>query len=548
MHTDCIMTDRDPTCRDKKGESYLHHSLRLSGINDVDMFTLSLLPPALAPMLRTVCSSWASAIPRCGLSPELDDYDYKPEALCLYLAEHGSFDSLKWACACNAPLGDISLLLSALATAGRTDCLAWLLDVSGRIHRLSQNEASDVCLTAATSGALNVLDWAIQREDFGPNAMLSVSLSNSAPAIAWALNHNITCNSWAYVAAAAANDIPLLDSLRRSNVPLPDTSTMGVSGPDFMACQNASFDALRWLLSAGFQFRPDRATRAAAAKGHIHVLDWLLRNSLLDTQATGPCVAAAASGLQHVVHWLHHCNGCPWDARVVTAAGASGNLSLVQWLCSEGCPYDLQKVMNEALSAGRIPVIEWCLHNGASWNAASIDYAVLRGHLDTVRWCRAHGAPWGANPCRIVISGRQDAMLSWLISDEGGAAHFLDPACIASAAQAGSISTLKILFAAHCPFDDSAIERAFYVRRLDIIKLLHKGGCPMMDHSFITKRHLPEHPKIFVILDWLYAHGCPWTTDAYNALVTHRGPEISAWAKKRGPPSDCLLPVDFTPS
>lgn len=535
------MTDRNATEQNKKRKVYLQPRLGLSGIADVDMLILCLLPDALAPLLRTVCSSWASSIPRHGLSPDRDDYDYIPEDLPLYLAEQGLFSSLKWLSRCAAPFGDTIPFLSKLVMHGKPKYLEWALDASGRFHRITEEDAISVCNLMARWGKLDLLDWALSRDDFGKCAMVGISEFGHATSIVWALIHGVPCSWRAYTTAAEYDDIDLLYLLSAYAIPLspPDGVTINDrERPEYAAAKSGSIAVLEWLRSLPCYFiRPHPPTIAAAAAGHMEVLRWLAKNKLLHTRDPLPCILAARYDNREILRWMHFDKGCPWHEAIASEAARSGHSSLFFWLYSQGCPYKLQDVMSCATNSAHTDIIEWCVSKGARWDPLSLNRAAESGHLETLRWCRARGALWDENICKSAVCGNQIAVLRWLVSEEGGARNLLDPGCVASASRRGQIKVVKILVRAGCPMNSEAIQVASQNGDLNIVRLLSEEGCPMPRFGISLVPILIGTAKTFMILDWLYSHGCDWTPRAYDDLLECTNPDVSTWARRKGHPA-----------
>ncbi|KXZ51830.1 hypothetical protein GPECTOR_11g27 [Gonium pectorale] len=130
--------------------------------------------------------------------------------------------------------------------------------------------------------------------------------------------------------------------------------------------------ALQALHAAGWPIQPhvQSCTIAAARRGHLHVLVWLL-------EALGPEAVTldaelfsvgAESGSMELLAWLRQ-RGCPWDAGAYSGAAVSGCEAALEWLAERACP----------MEASGQPYIRAC-HNG---------------DVATVRCLRRLGVPWG---------------------------------------------------------------------------------------------------------------------------------------------------------
>lgn len=523
--------------REKKRER-MAVRLFLSGVSDVDCFILSLVPPVLAPLVRTVCSSWASAIPRYGLCAERDDNDYDPEDLALYLAEQGLFDALKWLSRCAAPFGDVRRFLGKLVVSGKPEHLEWALDVSNKFGPIIESVAWGVCGSMGIEGRCDLLEWALNRSEFGrPHMGEVISHWGCASIIPWVLEHNIPCSPRAYIAAIRKGDTDLLNSLREHKVPLPQGHYFGRDiALEFIAAQRGSMASLLWVHSAlGPSFSGAAATAGAASGGHLKTLIWLEENNLLDAQNERACMLAAKSGHQEIVRWLHYDRGYPWSF-ATHAAVRGGHLGLFRWLCSEGCPYSMYRIAEIAVQRGHIQLIQWAINNGAAWPSHALCVAATKGHLEALRWCRAHGAVWDEHICSMVSHAGQNAVLRWLISEEGGARGLLCAGCVKQASYRGHTKTLKILFAAGCPATADAMHAVAMRGNFKVIKLLCEKGCPISEPDFCLLSSRASCKKEVAVLELLYTRGCPWTAEIYDEFVKY-DPGVSAWAKSKGRPA-----------
>ena len=69
---------------------------------------------------------------------------------------------------------------------------------------------------------------------------------------------------------------------------------------------------------------------------------------------------AARNGNLEVLRWARS-QGCPWDVRVPRAAAKGGHLKILKWLIKEGCPYDKSMCREAAVLGGEYAreVLEW---------------------------------------------------------------------------------------------------------------------------------------------------------------------------------------------
>ena len=70
------------------------------------------------------------------------------------------------------------------------------------------------------------------------------------------------------------------------------------------------------------------------------------------------------------------------DEDMVASAAFSGDLELVQWLRTNGCPWDFW-TCSEAVHGGQVEVLRWARENGCKWDAYSRDKAAAKlGYTD----------------------------------------------------------------------------------------------------------------------------------------------------------------------
>ena len=104
------------------------------------------------------------------------------------------------------------------------------------------------------------------------------------------------------------------------------------------------------------------------------------------------CVAAARSGHLEVLQWLRT-NGCPWDSYTCMRAAQGGHLEVLQWARTNGCPWDELACMFAALG-GHLEALQWSRANGCPWDGRTIDLARANGYHDVVIWAKANGSQW----------------------------------------------------------------------------------------------------------------------------------------------------------
>jgi len=79
----------------------------------------------------------------------------------------------------------------------------------------------------------------------------------------------------------------------------------------------------------------------------------------------------------------------PWTCE---AAAQRGDLVMLQWLRSQGCPWDVE-TCNNAAKEGHFEVLQWARSQGCPWEPDTCWEAAVHGHLDILRWLRSQDPP-----------------------------------------------------------------------------------------------------------------------------------------------------------
>ena len=92
-------------------------------------------------------------------------------------------------------------------------------------------------------------------------------------------------------------------------------------------------------------------------------------------------------------------------------AAGSGHLEILQWVRSNGCPWD-GSVCSYAASHDHLEVLKWTSHHGCPWSRYTCQFAAGAGHWNILQWAREHGCPWDESVCNDAASqGHFEAMI-----------------------------------------------------------------------------------------------------------------------------------------
>ena len=130
----------------------------------------------------------------------------------------------------------------------------------------------------------------------------------------------------------------------------------------------------------------------AAYHGHLTLLQELEKEVELDSEVFS---FACAGGNLEIMKWLRS-KGCPWNASACNGAAWGGHLEILKWLRSEGCPWN-QRACSYAAQGGHFEVLKWLRSKGCPWDEETCDEAACHGHLDVLKWAIDNGCPYEVN-------------------------------------------------------------------------------------------------------------------------------------------------------
>ena len=95
-------------------------------------------------------------------------------------------------------------------------------------------------------------------------------------------------------------------------------------------------------------------------------------------------------GQLSVLQWVRE-NGCPWDVWTCSHAAGWGHLEVLKWACANGCPWD-DYTCSWAANSGHLEVLKWALANDCLWELRSLTTIVKsKEHIVVLEWLRANG-------------------------------------------------------------------------------------------------------------------------------------------------------------
>ena len=114
----------------------------------------------------------------------------------------------------------------------------------------------------------------------------------------------------------------------------------------------------------------------------VEMLQWMKRNGCPDTEPFLTLSCAAECNRRDVFEWLlrDHADQYHLSAYFARTAVHNGHLALLQWLRTQGCPWDCQ-VVNAAATAKNLHIFRWMAANGAPIYHSQVDLWDLRQDL-----------------------------------------------------------------------------------------------------------------------------------------------------------------------
>lgn len=239
-----------------------------------------------------------------------------------------------------------------------------------------------LCATAAANGHLDLLVWLHTVAELPCHAQVCYAAAENGHdnVLEWALSHDIPL-VWDD-AAMSAQGVPA--SLRQR---YGDASSVATS-----LAERGKLELLQTVKALGAPVSVSTAA-AAAAKGHLHVLQWLRRSANCPWDS-GTSTQAAANGHLDVLQWVRT-EECPWDHKTVIEAARHGHVSLLRWALSNKCPgspkvlYMLTMVVRGGKHAASVDDLQFALEHGCALSREALLQAARSQRLDVLQWMHA---------------------------------------------------------------------------------------------------------------------------------------------------------------
>jgi hypothetical protein len=255
---------------------------------------------------------------------------------------------------------------------------------------------------------------------------------NACAVIEWARTNGCPWDASACAGAAKGGHLGLLQWLRRSGCPW-DVLAYG------WAMARGHTQIADWLIDNKCPAKINDLWKPAICGGHIEIVGWLLEHG--HSWPRGSCRFAARSGrldlLQrarsegvkcqfwdccpkaaakkghiHILEWLHGHGEGNFSASESAAAWA-GRLDVIEWIVAQGHPLCVTTMMNAA-GGGHRHVIEWLRNRGEQWYGGTTGYAAKHGHFDLLVWLYEQGCQLSTTTFLEASRGAPISILEWL--------------------------------------------------------------------------------------------------------------------------------------
>jgi hypothetical protein len=461
------------------------------------------------------------------------------------------------------PSNAISLLpalMKACASTGNVQSLDDMyLTMSNQI-RATLLQWSEICIPAAQTGHLEVLEWAYSHHDSFNTPWLHYSDPNA-------------CEPFWFESSSMVLD---------------------------MAAANGHLHILKWARSVGFKLESSICYHAAKS-GHLDVLLWLaahdiiprISNSvcnefveqgnldkLMYTRAAGylcgssTCSRAAECGQMEILQWLRSTN-CPWSLTTCAGAASGGHLEILQWARTNGCHWDEMTCAGSA-RWGHLHILQWARENGCEWDDHTCSYAARAGHLHVLKWAWENGCPMTESTSSRAAEGGHLELLKWAVDKGCPVIHHdlvfnavvqghldiviwahehtgMSPNLVLWAAESGHLHIIKWALTNGYEWEQEFAESATTFGHLEILKWALDEGLLVLTPELCSSAACRGHLEI---IQWLRSNGCPWDArTCFSAVVDHghsgvRDNHINVlrWAHEQGCPWDeetIRLALDF---
>ncbi|POM60665.1 hypothetical protein PHPALM_30453 [Phytophthora palmivora] len=278
----------------------------------------------------------------------------------------------------------------------------------------------------------------------------------------------------------------------------------------------------RWMLNATSWF--------VAIRGDLSALQWLMEIYLPDEMLSAAVYAAAANGHVEILEWLYtfHHERIYWNGIEMCGALDYGHDNAMQWLRTHSRPRPecLKLVMRSAAKTGNLEVVRWLYNECHAPAEDALRYAQKEGYWETARWILVN--------CELEVR-----RVNWDGAAADGALSFIKYAysrglgkprssTLVAAASNGHLEIVTWLYdEVHLPLIAGAMRRAAENGHLSVVQRLHDKDCEQGDVWTMDSAAKNGHLDV---VEWLHEYrneGCSSKTMSWAAGHGHL--EVVKW-------------------
>lgn len=278
----------------------------------------------------------------------------------------------------------------------------------------------------------------------------------------------------------------------------------------------------RWMLNATSWF--------VAIRGDLAALQWLMESYLPREQVSAAVYAAAANGHVEILDWLHkfHRERIYWNCIEMCGALDYRHDDVVEWLRTHSPPRSecLKLVMRSAAKTGNLVAVRWLYDECHAPAENALVHTQKEGHWEIARWILVN--------CDLAVR-----RVNWDGAAASGALSFLKYAysralgeprlsTLMAAALNGHLEIVKWLYNdVHVPLTAGAMRRAAENGNLGVVQWLHVMVCERGDAWMMDCAAKNGHLEV---VKWLHAHrdeGC--SRKAMSWAAGHGHLDVVKW-------------------
>jgi len=158
---------------------------------------------------------------------------------------------------------------------------------------------------------------------------------------------------------------------------------------------------------------------------------------------------AAFYGKLECLQFFHE-RKLPWNPLTCVAAILGNNQDCLKYAIRNGCPINTPEPIEAAAYMGNLSTIQLLYKQGCPWSIKACNRAARKGHLECLKFMRANGCPWSVKTVIAAVKGNNFDCLKYLV----------DSGCPVNSGN----------------FPGSAVEEAAYLGNLTCLKYLREHG------------------------------------------------------------------------